>query len=176
MAGRYAGALFDVAKEQGKLAQVEGDLNGFKALLKESADFTRFVRSPVLTAEDQKKALSAILAKIGASDLTANFLQILVKNRRLFAVGDMIKAFSALAARDRGQVTAEVVSAHALTSEQMASLKETLKASVGKDVVVNASVDPGLIGGLVVKMGSRMIDSSLRTKLNSLKTRMKEVR
>lgn len=173
MAGRYAGALFDVAKEQGKLAAVETDLNGFKALLKESADLTRFVRSPVLTAEDQAKAMSAILAKLGASDLTKNFLQILVKNRRLFAVDDMIKAFGALLARERGQVNAEVASAHALTSEQMASLMETLKAAVGKDVIVNSSVDPSLIGGLVVKMGSRMIDSSIRAKLNSLKTAMK---
>lgn len=173
VAGRYASALFEVAKEQGKLAAVEADLNGFKQLLNESADLVRFVRSPVLTEEDQAKALKAILAKVGATDLTANFLQLLVKNRRLFAVSDMVRAFAALIAREKGQVSAEVASAHPLTPEQMAALKETLKASVGKDVVVNASVDPSLIGGLVVKMGSRMIDSSIRTKLNSLKVAMK---
>ena len=173
MAGRYAGALFDVPKEQGKLAAVEQDLNGFKALLAESADLARFVRSPVLTEDDQAKALKAILAKMGVTDVTANFLQLLVKNRRLFAVSDMIKAFGALVARDKGQVSAEVASAHPLTPEQMASLTETLKSSVGKDVVVSASVDPSLIGGFVVKMGSRMIDSSIRTKLNSLKVAMK---
>lgn len=173
VAGRYAGALFEVAKEQGSLAAVEQDLDGFKAMLDESADLVRFVRSPVLTEDDQAKALKAILDRVGTTPLTANFLQLLVKNRRLFAVADMIKAFRALVARDKGQVTAEVASAHTLSPEQMTSLADTLKASIGKDVVVHASVDPSLIGGLVVKLGSRMIDSSIRTKLNALKVAMK---
>jgi F-type H+-transporting ATPase subunit delta len=173
MPGRYASALFDLAKDQGQLKEVEADLAKFAAVLGSSDDLQRMVRSPVFSAGDQGKALAAIFAKGGLGGLTSNFLKLLARNRRLFAVADMIKIFRALAARQRGEVAAEVSSAHPLTDAQLAALKDSLKASVGKDVMLHAKVDPALLGGLVVKIGSRMIDSSLRTKLNSLKVAMK---
>ena len=120
--------------------------------------------------------IAAVAEKAGLSPLVVNFLKVLARNRRLFAVGDMIRTFLALAARQRGELNAEVASAHPLTDEQLATLKDTLRATAGKDVQLITRVDPTLLGGLIVKMGSRMIDSSLRTKLTSLKTAMKEVR
>ena len=173
--GRYASALFELAQEQSQLAAVENDLNTLQDLLDESADLRRMVRSPVFSAEDQSRALDAVLAKAGISGLALNFMRLITKNRRLFAVPEMIKAFRALAARERGEVEADVTSATALNDSQLQTLKETLKASIGKDVQINAQVDPSLLGGLIVKVGSRMIDSSLRTKLSTLKMRMKEV-
>lgn len=170
VAGRYAAALFDLAKESSSIPAVEGDLGKFQALLDESVDLTRMVRSPVIATEDQTKAIEAILAKAGIGGLAANFLKLIASNRRLFAVADMIKAFRAIAAKERGEVTAEVSSAVALNDAQTAELKAALKAAVGKDVTLATKVDPGLLGGLVVKVGSRMIDSSLRTKLQNLKT------
>jgi F-type H+-transporting ATPase subunit delta len=170
VAGRYASALFDLAKETSKISEVEGDLVKFQALLDESSDLVRMVRSPVIAADDQAKALGAVMDKAGIGGLAANFLKLIAKNRRLFAAADMIKAFRALSAKARGEVAAEVTSAVALNASQMAALKDTLKASVGKDVTLNTRVDPSLLGGLVVKIGSRMIDSSLKTKLQNLKT------
>lgn len=175
VAGRYASALFELAQDQSQLAAIEGDLTSIQGLLHESDDLQRLVRSPVFSADDQTRALAAVLERMGASVLTQNFVKLLVRNRRLFALGDMIKAFRALAARARGEVEADVTSATVLTEEQLQALKDTLKASLGQDVQVNPRVDPSLLGGLVVKIGSRMIDSSLRTKLASLKMRMKEV-
>jgi F-type H+-transporting ATPase subunit delta len=173
MAGRYAAALFDLAKEERQLPQTEADLRAFQSLLDESADLRRLVRSPVISAEDQAKALAAILAKAGVSGLTANFLKLLARNRRLFAVGDIVRVFRALLARERGEVGADVTSAHPLSPGQLNALKDALRVQVGKDVQVNTRVDPNLLGGLVVKVGSKMIDSSLRTKLNNLKVAMK---
>ncbi len=170
VAGRYAAALFDLAKDTAKLPEVEADLVKFAAMMADSTDLVRLVRSPVISAEDQAKALSVILAKSGISGLSANFFGLLASNRRLFAVGDIIKAFRMLAAKGRGEVTANVTSASALTAEQITDLKQTLKASVGKDVTLNTHVDPSLLGGLIVKVGSRMVDSSLKTKLQTLKT------
>ncbi len=173
--GRYASALFELAQEQSQLQPVENDLNRVQAMLDESPDLMRMVRSPVFSAEDQTKALDALLSKAGISGLTLNFVKLIVRNRRLFAMPDMIKAFRTLAAGARGEVEADVASATALNDSQLQALKETLKESIGKDVQINASVEPSLLGGLVVKVGSRMIDSSLRTKLSTLKLRMKEV-
>jgi F-type H+-transporting ATPase subunit delta len=173
MAGRYAAALFELAKEQRQLAEVERDLATFQAMLDASDDLRRLVRSPVIAAEDQAKALSAIFAKAGIKGLTTNFVKLIAKKRRLFAVADMMKAFRALAARERGEVSADVASAHPLTSEQMQLLSDTLRTSIGKSVKVNTRVDPNLLGGLVVKIGSKMIDSSLKTKLDNLKVAMK---
>ncbi len=173
--GRYASALFELAQEQSQLQPVENDLNRIQAMLDESPDLLRMVRSPVFSADDQTKALDALLSKAGIGGLTLNFVKLIVRNRRLFAILDMIKAFRTLAAGARGEVQADVASATALNDSQLQALKETLKASIGKDVQINASVDPSLLGGLVVKVGSRMIDSSLRTKLSTLKLRMKEV-
>lgn len=169
VAGRYASALFDLASDSGKVADIETDLVTFQGLLDQSPDLVRLVRSPVIATDDQNKAIAAILDKVRISGLAANFLKLVTSNRRLFSIQDIIKAYRALAARSRGEVTAEVTSAVPLNNEQTAALKETLKASVGKDVTLQARVDPGLLGGLVVKVGSRMIDSSLKTKLQNLK-------
>jgi len=175
MAGRYASALFELAKDQQQLEQVERDLASLQTMLAGSADLRRLVLSPVISAEDQAKALGAVLQKAGISGLTSNFVKLIAKNRRLFAAGDMMKAFRALVARERGEVSADVASAHALTPEQMQLLSDTLRTSIGKNVRIDTRVDPSLLGGLVVKVGSRMIDSSLRTKLNNLKVVMKGI-
>lgn len=175
VAGRYASALFELAEEQGQLAQVERDLTGFEQLLNESEDLRRLVRSPVFSSEEQGAAIAAVLGRAGIGGLAGNFIKLAARNRRLFAVPDMVRAFRAMCARARGEVEAEVASAFPLKDDQMQALKDALKTTVGKDVQVNLKVDPGLLGGLIVKIGSRMIDSSLRTKLNSLKIRMKEV-
>ncbi len=169
VAGRYATALFDLAKEGSQISEVEADLSKFQVLLDESADLRRMVRSPVIAADDQARAIAAILEKAGIAGLAGNFLKLIANNRRLFAAGDMIKAYRALAAKARGEVGAEVTSATVLNDDQIAALKQTLKAAVGKDVSLDTRVDPGLLGGLVVRIGSRMIDSSLRTKLQNLK-------
>lgn len=176
VAGRYASALFDLAEEANQVRQAEKDLIALQSLLDESADLKRMVRSPVFSSDEQGRAIAAVAEKAGLAPLIVNFLKVLARNRRLFALNDMIRTFLALAARQRGEVNAEVASAHPLTDEQLATLKDTLRASAGKDVRLITKVDPTLLGGLIVKMGSRMIDSSLRTKLTSLKTAMKEVR
>ena len=142
MAGRYAAALFELAKDQRQLEQVERDLASFQAMLDGSADLRRLVRSPVISADDQAKALAAILDKAGISGLTANFLKLIARNRRLFAAADMMKAFRALLARERGEVSADVASAHPLTPEQMQLLSDTLRASIGKNVQIDTRVDP----------------------------------
>lgn len=172
VAGRYASALFDLAKDENKIDEVEGDLKAFQALYNESDDLARLVRSPVISAEDQAKGLGAVLDKAGVGALAANFFKLIAKNRRLFAAEDMVRAYLALAARHRGEVTAEVSSAHPLTDEQTEQLKATLKETVGKDVALSTKVDASLLGGLVVKIGSRMIDTSLRTKLANMKAAM----
>ena len=175
VAGRYASALLETASEQGQLAAIEADIDTLQGALAESDDLRRMVRSPVFSAEDQSKALDAILGRIGVNPLTLNFFKVLARNRRLFAAEDIIRAFKALAAKARGEVQAEVTSAVELNDSQLDALKAQLKNSVGKDVQLEATVDPSLLGGLIVKIGSRMIDSSLKTKLATLNTRMKEV-
>ncbi|MCX5494669.1 F0F1 ATP synthase subunit delta [Kaistia dalseonensis] len=175
VAGRYATALFDLALESGTLDAVDADLSRFSALIAESADFERLVRSPVFAAEDQLRAVTAVLDKAGIGGLVGNFVKVATSNRRLFVVPAMIADFRKLLARHRGEVTAEVTSAEPLSDTHIAALKDALKAQIGKDVTLIPQVDPALIGGLIVKIGSRMIDTSLRTKLNSLKIAMKEV-
>ncbi len=175
MAGRYALALFELALETKKLKNVEADLNKFAGLLEGSADLRRLVRSPVFSAGDQQRSIAAIAKKAKISGITANFLELIAQNRRLFAVGDMIRAFHALAARHRGEVSAEVSSASALSADQTKALKASLKAVIGQDVKLTSNVDPALLGGLVVKVGSRMIDTSLKTKLDNLQFALKEV-
>lgn len=175
MAGRYAAALFDLAKEQQQLDAVASDFKQLSALLAESSDLRRLVSSPVISADDQARAIGAILDKGQANALTSNFLRLIARNRRLFALRDMITAYRALLARERGEVAADVASAHPLSDEQMTQLKDTLRISLGKDVQINTRVEPSLLGGLVVKVGSKMIDSSLRTKLNNLKVAMKGI-
>lgn len=175
MPGRYASALFELAKEQEAIARIEADLSRFDALLIESEDLRRLVASPVFAADDQGRALAAVLDKVEIDGLAANFLQLITRNRRLFAVPQMIKAFKAFAADHRGEVTAEVTTAQPLNDEQTATLKQTLNDSVGKDVQLDVRVDPAILGGLIVKIGSRMIDSSLRTRLTTMKVSLKTV-
>jgi F-type H+-transporting ATPase subunit delta len=175
MAGRYAIALFDLAVEEERIDEVETALARIEDLLKESPDFARLVRSPVFSSEEQARALAAIAAHAEITGLTANFLQLLVKNRRLFALRDIVAGFRRLVADHRGEVTAEVTSAIPLSAAQVEELKATLKAKTGKAVTLNATVDPAILGGLIVKIGSRMVDTSIRTKLNTLKYAMKEV-
>jgi F-type H+-transporting ATPase subunit delta len=175
VAKRYAGSLFDLALETKSIAAVEKDLGRVEALIVGSADLGRLMMSPVFSADDQVKAVSAITAKAKITGHVANFLRVAARNRRLFAVPSMIAAFRQIAATHRGEVAADVTSAHALTAAQEKELKETLKSISGKDVAFKVAVDPSLLGGLVVKMGSRQIDTSLRTKLSSLKLSLKEV-
>jgi F-type H+-transporting ATPase subunit delta len=176
MAGRYATALFDLALEANAVEAVKADLDHFDALVAESADLKRLVRSPVFSAEEQLQALSAVLDHAGIGGLAANFFKLAASNRRLFAVRDMIKAFRTLVAHHKGEATAEVTVAEPLKDAHVDALRDALKAVTGKDVDLDVKIDPTILGGLVVKLGSRMVDSSLRTKLNGIKHAMKEVR
>lgn len=175
MAGRYATALFELARDENAVDQVLGELDRFDALIAESADLLRLVRSPVFGAEEQQKALAAVLDRAGISGLAVKFLRLVTANRRLFAVRDMIRALRALVARHKGEVTAQVTVAETLADRHVAALKDALKSVTGKDVTLDVRVDAAIIGGLVVKIGSRMVDASLKTKLNSIKHAMKEV-
>jgi len=174
VSGRYATALFELARDENSIDPVTADLDKFDALLNESAELKRLVRSPLFAAEVQLKALSAVLDKAGITGIAANFLKALTANRRLFAVSDVIGAFRALVAKFKGEASAEVTVAEPLSDKNVDALKQALKSVSGKDVTLNVKVDPSIIGGLVVKLGSRMVDSSLRTKLNSIKNAMKE--
>ena len=168
MAGRYATALFDLARESDAIDTVKADLGRFEALMAESLDLTRLVRSPVFSADEQLQALAAVLARADIGGIAAKFLQLVTSNRRLFAVRDMIKAYRALVADHNGEATAEVTVAEALKDEHRDALRAALKAVSGKTVDLDVKVDPAVIGGLVVKLGSRMVDTSLRTKLNAI--------
>ena len=176
MAGRYATALFELALEANAVEAVKADLDRFDALVAESADLNRLVRSPVFSAEEQVQALSVVLDRVGISGLAANFFRLVAANRRLFAVHDMIKAFRALVAQHKGEATAAVTVAEPLKDQHVDALRAALKSVTGKDVDLDIKIDPAILGGLVVKLGSRMVDSSLRTKLNGIKHAMKEAR
>ena len=176
MAGRYATALFELALEDKKLDAVKADLDRFKALLDGSPDLVRLVRSPVFGAEEQEKALGAILDKAKIGGIARNFLLMVARKRRLFAVREMISAFGAFLARHKGEVDAQVVVAEPLKEAHLEALKQAIAASAGKNVQLDVKVDPSIIGGLKVKLGSRMIDASLKTKLNSIRIAMKEAR
>jgi F-type H+-transporting ATPase subunit delta len=175
MAGRYATALFELALENRVVDAVKNDLETFDALVAQNPDLKRLVRSPVFGAEEQTKALAAILESIGIKDLSAKFLLLVASNRRLFAVREMIKAFRLLVARHKGEVTADVTVAEKLSDQHLEALKSALKTVTGgKAIELFVKIDPAIIGGLTVKLGSRMVDSSLRTKLNAIKHAMKE--
>lgn len=177
MAGRYATALFELALDNKAVDIVKKDLDQFDVLVADNADLTRLVRSPVFGVDEQLKALSAILDKVGITGLAANFLRVITTNRRLFAVRDMIRAYRALVARHKGEVTAQVTVAEKLSDSNLDALKNALKSVTrGKDIDLDVKIEPAIIGGLIVKVGSRMVDSSLRTKLNSIKFAMKEAR
>jgi F-type H+-transporting ATPase subunit delta len=175
MAGRYASALFDLATEAGQVDQVQADLARFKALLDGSDDLKRLVKSPVFSAEDQARSIIAILDKAGIAGLAGNLIKVVASNRRLFAVEGIIRGFNALVARSRGEVTAAVTVAEDLSAANAKTLSAALKDVLGKEPKIEVKVDPAILGGLIVKVGSRMIDTSLRTKLNSIRTAMKEV-
>ena len=173
LAGRYAVALFELAQEQDALDAVAGDLHNLRDLLEESADLKRLIRSPVLSRDEQARALAAVGERAGFAPLTRQFLGLLAHNRRLFALPDVIEAYDAMLAEHRGEVGAEVVSAVALSDEQLESVKQRLTAAVGQTVQLSTAVDPSLLGGLVVRVGSRMIDASIRTKLHQLELALK---
>lgn len=171
---RYAEALFDLAVENGALEAVERDLLGVKASIAASADFRSFLGSPVYDAEEKSRAIDAIAAAAGVSALTRNFLGVIARNRRLFSLEQTIEAFRQRLAAYRGEVTAEATAAAALSDDQARRLRGEIEGLVGKAVKLDLKVDPELLGGMVVKVGSQMFDSSLRTKLNRLKSVMKE--
>jgi F-type H+-transporting ATPase subunit delta len=175
LAARYAAALFDLADESKQLDAVAGDLRQLTAMVGASPDLRRLLRSPVLTRADQARAMEEILRQAGAGDLVRRFVGLVAENRRLFALPDMIEAFLADLARRRGEVTATVTSAAPLSEAQRAALDDTLRRAVGGKVSVELKTDPSLIGGLVVKVGSRLIDSSLKSKLQRLQLVMKGV-
>lgn len=173
-AGRYAAALFDLAVEADALDAVEQDMGALRSAIGASADFARFLKSPVYGRAEQINAVAAIAQKAGYNPLTVNFLKLVAANGRLFALDAMIGAFNALAARHRGEIFAKAITAHPMNEEQIKALRLEIEAMVGKAVNLETQVDSGLLGGLVVKIGSRMIDASLRTKLNRMKSMMKE--
>jgi F-type H+-transporting ATPase subunit delta len=173
LADRYATALFDLADERNSLDQVSEDLRQLRAMLNESAELRRLVRSPILSRVEQGRAIAAVGERSGLSPLTRSFLGLVAQNRRLFAVPAMIDAFLARLAARRGEITAEVVAAQALTPAQLDAVNEQLRKAMGSKVAVEVRVDPALLGGLVVKVGSRMVDASLRSKLHRLQLAMK---
>lgn len=176
LADRYARSLFELARDGAAVEAVERDLGRFEEMLRDSPDLQRLVKSPVFSAEEQERALAAVLTRGGIGGLAANFLRVVARNRRLFAAPAMIEAFRRVAAEARGQVSAEVTSAHALSPAQEEELRRVLaEKSGGRQVAIKLTVDPSLLGGIVVRMGSRQIDTSLKTKLNSLKFALKEV-
>lgn len=175
LAGRYATALYDLAESQNALDQVADDLRGLAQLIADSAELSRMVRSPAISRSEQGAAMLAILDQVGASELTKNFIGVTAANRRLFVISDIINGYLAILAGRRGEMTADVTSATPLSENQTAQLETALQGSVGGSVSINAKVDPGLMGGLIVKLGSRMVDSSLRTKLQQLRLVMRGV-
>jgi len=176
VAGRYAQALFELAQEQKAMDKVAADLDAFKLLIAENDDLKRFIKSPVFSADEQVKALAAILARANIAGITANFLKLVAAKRRLFAVEDMITAYRKLHDLQKGLSRADVVVAEPLKQAHVKALKAALADITGsKNIEVAVKVDPNILGGLIVRVGSRMVDGSLRTKLNSLRTRMKEV-
>jgi len=175
VADRYARSLHELAAEAGKVDAVEAALGDFETLISESAELKRLIESPVFSADEHAAAMDAILAKAKMEPLASNFMHVVARNRRLFALPAMIRAFRDIAARERGEVTAEVTSAAELNATQEKQLKATLKEVAGKDVKLSVTIDPSILGGLIVKLGSRQIDTSLKTKLSSLKLALKEV-
>ncbi|RVQ65490.1 F0F1 ATP synthase subunit delta [Croceicoccus ponticola] len=173
LAGRYASALFDLAVEQNQVTAVEGDLDRLRQAILASDDLAALLRDPAVSRAAAGSAVAALAKHLGLAELTAKFLGALTQNRRLGSLPDMIRAFHAIAAAQRGEVAADVTSAHALTDMQLAALTAKLTARQGRDVKVRTSVDPEILGGLIVKIGSQQIDGSIRTRLNSLAQAMK---
>ena len=173
LAGRYATALFELAESEIALDQVAADLRDLAAMIKGSTDLTRMVRSPVISRAEQGAAMDAILASAEVAALTRKFVGVVAANRRLFALTDIIEGFLAILAGRRGEMTAEVASATPLTDRQEADILAALMNTLGGSVTIKASVDPDILGGLVVRVGSRLVDSSLRTKLDQMRIAMR---
>ncbi len=175
IAGRYATAVFELAKDGGDLAGLESQLDDLATALDSSPELRDLISSPVYSRDAQGKAIAAVAAKMNLGAVLANTLALMAANRRLFVLPQLIAALHALIAEEKGEMTADVMSAKPLTNGQQDALAKTLKAAIGKDIKLNATVDESLIGGLVVKVGSRMIDTSIRSKLSALQNTMKEV-
>ena len=175
LAGRYATALFELAVEQKALVEVESDLVRFSTMITESPDLDRLIRSPILSRGEQGRALAALMARAELSGLTRRFIGVVAGNRRLAVLPDMVAAFETRLSEHRGEITADVTSARALSDSHKLALDASLRSAMGREVKVTAHVDEGLIGGLVIKIGSRLVDSSLRTKLQNLELAMKGV-
>jgi F-type H+-transporting ATPase subunit delta len=174
IAGRYASALFELASEARQTAAVGKDLTRFDTLVEGSSDLLRLVKSPAFSADEQQAAVSDVLAKAKIGGLTANFIKLVASKRRLFVVREMVSAYHALSDAKAGVAKAEVTVAEKLSANNKKAVVDALKGVTGKNVTITEKVDPSIIGGIIVKMGSRMVDSSVRTKLNSLKIAMKE--
>jgi F-type H+-transporting ATPase subunit delta len=173
LAGRYATALFELARDERQLEAVGGSLATLRQALRDSDEFRELTTSPLISREQAAGAVAATAPAMGLDPITTNFLGVLARNRRLGQLGNVIRAFTMLSASHRGETTAEVTSAHPLSDDQVAALKSNLKSRLGRDVSVDLTVDPTVLGGLVVKVGSQMIDGSIRTKLNTLAHAMK---
>ncbi len=176
IADRYAAAFFELAEQNAALDKVENDLKALKAMIAGSADLARMLKSPVIRRAAQGAAVTALAEKAGWQGITRNFLGLLARNRRLFVLPNIIDAFLSRLAAHRGEVTAHVTSAVALTATQQKALAAALKKTVGKDVLLDVVVDTSLLGGMITKVGSRMIDASLKTKLQQLTLALKGVR
>ena len=172
LAGRYASALFELASEQGQIDQTGKNLKSFQELVDGSADLSRLVSSPAFSATEQSAAISSVLNKAGIGGLAGNFIKLAASKRRLFAIRGMGRAYQALADAKAGVVRAEVTVAQTLSPEHKASVKQALDAVTGKDVQVTETIDASLIGGIIVKLGSKMVDASIRTRLNAIKLAM----
>ncbi|MEC8579307.1 MAG: F0F1 ATP synthase subunit delta [Pseudomonadota bacterium] len=175
IADRYAAAVFDIAKEENAIGTLEANVDALAAALADSDDLRDLINSPVYSRDTQGQAITAVAKKMGLTDIVTNMLGLMASKRRLFVLPALIASLRDMISEHKGEVTADVTSAVKLTAAQSKKLAETLKAQVGKDVKINATVDEALIGGLVVKVGSKMIDTSIRSKLNSLQNAMKEV-
>ena len=175
IAKRYATALFDLADEMGDIPTLEKNVTTLKQSIDESTDLNSLISSPIYSRDQQQSAISAIAKKLGLSGVMANTLSLMAEKRRLFVVPTFLMVLNELIAASKNEITAEVVSARSLSKGQVEKLAKSLKTNFGKDVKINASVDHTLIGGMIVKVGSRMIDTTIRAKLNSLQNIMKEV-
>lgn len=175
MAGRYALAIFDLAREQSALDRVAADFASLSTAIRTAPDFARLISSPIFTRSQQGKGVTAVAQRMGLSDLVVKFLGLVATKRRLFALGDMIKAYNSLLAHHRGQIAAQVTAARFLSDPQINALRDALKSAMRQDVSMDITIDPALIGGIVVKVGSKMVDNSIKTKLANLKVAMKEV-
>jgi len=173
LAGRYASALFDLARDQRQIDAVGRSLEALGSALVDSKEFGELVESPLVSREEARKAFAALAPQLGLDEITTNFLGVLARNGRKNQLRAVIRAFKRLAAEHRGETTAEIVTSRPLNDDQIAALKQQLRARAGRDVNIDATVDPNILGGIVVKLGSQMIDASIRTKLNRLAQAMK---